>query len=167
MDWHMHPRFPDTLDLLSEFDVSRYRLQRRLIGPTYQTINLVKHEKAIDEVLEQAIQRLMSLDGAEVDLKEWMHIIAVECLSAVVLSWSPGMLRKGTDYKSSIHSYQGWRRKSVMGLFPSAVKLEYCSKSFGRAFSTIWGLRYKTPDNFRPFFPVGSPERKTMHRTRP
>ncbi|KAI9172614.1 Cytochrome P450 monooxygenase sdnT [Paramyrothecium foliicola] len=153
VDGHLRLHFPDALDLLSEFDVNRYRLQRRLIGPVYQTASLVKHEAAIDEVVKQAIARLKSLDGAQVDLKEWMHIIAVECLGAVVLSWSPGLLKKGTDWKSSTHSYQGWRRKSVMGLFPLAVKLEFLSRSFGRAFSILWGLRFKTPQNFRPFFP--------------
>ncbi|KAK2040622.1 cytochrome P450 [Colletotrichum somersetense] len=143
---------PDTLDLLSERDTQRYRLQRRLIGPLYQTAHLKRHEAALDAVLERVVATLRSLDGAEIDLKEWMHIIAVESLSAVVLTWSPNYLRDRTDHASSSHGYMGWRRKSVFGLFPLAVRAELLSKAFGRAFANLWRVTYKTPRNFRPFF---------------
>ncbi|EQB45858.1 cytochrome P450 [Colletotrichum gloeosporioides Cg-14] len=143
---------PETLDLLSERNTARYRLQRRLIGPLYQTNHLKRHEPALDAVLARVISTLRALDGKEIDLKEWMHIIAVECLSAVVISWSPNYLRDGTDHKSSSHGYQGWRRKSVFGLFPLAVKAELFSKAFGRAFANLWRVTYRTPKNFKPFF---------------
>ncbi|KAK1538835.1 cytochrome P450 [Colletotrichum costaricense] len=143
---------PDTLDLLSERNPQRYRLQRRLIGPLYQTAYLKRHEPALDAVLARVIATLRSLNGAEVDLKEWMHIIAVESLSAVVLTWSPNYLRDHTDHSSSTHGYLGWRRKSVFGLFPLAVKAELFSKSCGRTFANLWRVTYKTPKNFKPFF---------------
>ena len=154
LDWSLGLHFTDTLDLLSERDKKRYRLQRRLIGPTYQMTNLKRHEAAVDAVLARIIQQIKSLQGAEVDLKEWMHIIVVECLAAVVLSWSPGYLRDKSDHGSSSHSYQGWRRKSVFGLFPLAVKLELLSPSIGRLFARLWGVVFKPPKNFKPFFPV-------------
>ncbi|KAJ4123115.1 hypothetical protein NW768_010109 [Fusarium equiseti] len=128
-------------------------MQRRMIGPVYQTSNLIQYEPAIDEVLTRAIVRLKSLKGAQVELNEWMHIIAVECLSAIVLSWSPGMLKSGTDNGSGTHAYHGWRRKSVFGLFPLVAKLEFLNKSIGRLFSTIWGVNFQPPKDFRPFFP--------------
>lgn len=81
-------------------------------------------------------------------------MIAVECLGAVVLSWSPGMIKKGTDGGTSHHSYLSWRRKSVFGLFPTTMKLAYLSKTLDRIFSVIWGITYKPPRNFRTFFPV-------------
>uniref|UniRef100_L2GBV3 Cytochrome p450 71d7 n=1 Tax=Colletotrichum fructicola (strain Nara gc5) TaxID=1213859 RepID=L2GBV3_COLFN len=140
---------PETLDLLSERNTARYRLQRRLIGPLYQTNHLKRYEPALDAVLARVISTLRALDGKEIDLKEWMHIIAVECLSALVISWSP---RDGTDHKASSHGYQGWRRKSVFGLFPLAVKAELFSKAFGRAFANLWRVTYRTPKNFKPFF---------------
>ncbi|RBA10039.1 hypothetical protein FPRO05_05975 [Fusarium proliferatum] len=153
IDWHLNPEFQDNLDLLSERDVRRYRLQRRLIGPVYQTSNLIQYEAAIDEVLARSVAKLKTLNGAQVELNEWMHIIAVECLGAVVLSWSPGMLKNGTDNGSGAHAYHGWRRKSVFGLFPTAAKLEFLHKSIGRLFSTIWGVNFQPPKDFRPFFP--------------
>lgn len=160
----MDPHFPDSLDLLSERDTQRYRLQRRLIGPIYQTSNLLQYEAAIDSVLERSIAKIKSLQGAEVELNEWMHIIAVECLSAVVLSWSPGMLKNGTDWGSGPHAYHSWRRKTVFGLFPAMAKLEFWHKTAGRLFSTAWRVNFKTPKNFRPFFPVCHPGHFTAKR---
>lgn len=142
------------MDLLSELDLKRYRLQRRLIGRVYQTANLLKLEAGIDVVLNHAIARLEAQQGAEVELKEWMHMIVVECLGACVLSWSPGMLKSGTDWGTSSHSYMSWRRKSVLGLFPGMTKLGFCSRTLDRAFSNLWGLTFGIPENFKPFFPV-------------
>lgn len=155
IDWSLKLHFPDTLDLLSERDIQRYRLQRRLIGPLYQAANIEKHEKAVDAVLDRVIAQLRAFDGAEIDLKEWMHIIAVECLGAIVLTWSPGYLKDKTDWGSSAHSYRGWRRKSVLGLFPTVVKAELMSKNVGYAFARAWGLTYKAGKSLKPFFTVG------------
>lgn len=154
LEWLLEARSTDSLDLLSERDMKRYRSQRRLIGPIYRLENVIKYETAVDSVLVRVIDKLRALDGANLDLKEWMHMIVVECLGAVVLSWSPGMLEQGTDWNTSVHSYQSWRRKSVLGLFPLVAKLELCHKSIGRAFSLVWGVTFKTPVNFRPFFVV-------------
>lgn len=155
LGWDLYLKSPDTLDLLAERDMKRYRLQRRLLGPIYHIHNIKQYEQAVDAVLERVIARLRSLDGAEVDLKEWMHISVVECLGAVSLSWSPGYLRDKSDGASGKHAYMGWRRKSVFGLFPGAVILESMSKSAGRAFAILWHVTYHTPkEGFRPFFPV-------------
>lgn len=133
----------------------RYRMQRRLIGPVYHLSNVRQYEHAIDAVLGRVISHLKSLDGSEVDLKEWMHITVVECLGAVSLSWSPGYLRDKSDGASGKHAYLGWRRKSVFGLFPQAVLVETLSRSAGRAFASLWRVTYHTPkEGFRPFFPV-------------
>ncbi|KAK0766295.1 hypothetical protein N5P37_000016 [Trichoderma harzianum] len=153
IDCFLRPHFVDSLDLLSERDMKRYRLQRRLIGRVYQTANVAKFEAAVDDVIKQAIARLETLDGAEIDLKEWMHIIAVECLGASVISWSPGLLKAGTDWGSSAHSYLGWRRKSVMGLFPTLTKLTMRSNLFEWIFRDVWDLKYVATPNFRSFFP--------------
>lgn len=157
VDWRLEAHFPDTLDLLSERSMKRYRLQRRLIGRAYSAANMLKHERAIDSTLAVAVKRLAELDGHEVDLKEWMHILTVECLGAAVLSWSPGMFRDGTDWGTLTHSYQGWRRKSLFGVFPTMKKLEQWSPDLGRIFASWWGVIYKTPKDFRPFFPVSVP----------
>ncbi|KAJ6785065.1 hypothetical protein PWT90_05248 [Aphanocladium album] len=156
IDWHMNAEFDDNLDLLSERDMHRYRLQRRLIGRVYRTANAVRHEQAVDQVLDDVVKKFASMKGTEFDVKEWMHIIAVETLGAMVLSWSSGMLKAGTDRDTSNQSYLGWRRKSVFGLFPLMAKLEVDYKWIGRIFGTLWGVTYQTPKGFKPFFPNAS-----------
>jgi cytochrome P450 len=146
----------DVLDLLSERDMARYRLQRRLIGRVYHPSNLHKYGPAIDEVLVRAIAKIKSLKGAEIDLKQWMHIIVVECLAAIVLSGPVGYLEDGTDHGAGKQAYLGWRRKSVMGLFRWANIAEMISPRLGRAFATIWGLNWRTPKTLKSFFPVSS-----------
>ncbi|KAG5914122.1 hypothetical protein E4U42_000667, partial [Claviceps africana] len=153
VDWRLEAHFPDTLDLLSERSMKRYRLQRRLIGRVYSATNVLRHESAVESTLTAAVERLAALRGQEVDLKEWMHMVTVECLGAAVLSWSPGMFRDGTDWGTLTHSYQGWRRKSLFGVFPTMKKLEQWSPGLGRLFASWWGVVYKTPKDFRPFFP--------------
>ncbi|KAJ4391520.1 hypothetical protein N0V93_005138 [Gnomoniopsis smithogilvyi] len=153
--WNLSLQSPDTLDLLAERDLKRYRLQRRLIGPVYNANNVKQYEGSVDAVLDRVIAQVYSLDGAEVDLKEWMHITVVECLGAVSISWSPGYLSSKSDGNSGKHAYMGWRRKSVFGIFPWAVISESLSKSAGRAFANFWGLTYHTPkEGFNPFFPA-------------
>ncbi|KAL8376826.1 hypothetical protein RB595_007784 [Gaeumannomyces hyphopodioides] len=83
-----------------------------------------------------------------------MHIITVECLGSIVLSWSPGYLRLGSDGGSSAFSYRGWKRKTIFGLFPLAAILETLSKSAGRAFADLWGLTFKAPKDLHLFFPA-------------
>ncbi|KAM7223106.1 Cytochrome P450 monooxygenase sdnT [Rhypophila decipiens] len=152
IDWGLNLHFPDTLDLLSEFDTKRYRLQRRLIGPVYQASNIKKFQTAVDGVIERAVAQLRALSGAEVDLKEWMHIIVVECLGAVVLTWSPGYITAQSDGGTSSHGYLGWKRRSVFGLFPLITTAAFFSKGLGRWFSNLWGVTFPTPKNFKPFF---------------
>lgn len=154
LNWRLNAHFPDTLDFLSEFDVKRYKLQRRLSGPLYLASNMRKYEAAVENVTKAVVSELKSLGGTEVDLKEWMHIIAVECLGAVVLSWSPKYLQNRSDGGTSAQSYLGWKRKSVFGLFPTVTKISFISKTSSRVFSNIWGLTFKTPKNFKPFFTV-------------
>lgn len=156
LDWQLNAHFPDTLDLLSELDAKRYRLQRRLIGPVYLASNVTKFEAAVDGVIKAAVAELRALDGAEVDLKQWMHIIAVECLGAVVLSWSPNYIKNRSDGGTSTQSYLGWKRKSVFGLFPTVTKLSVLSRGLSRLFSNVWGVTFRTPKNFKPFFTVSS-----------
>jgi hypothetical protein len=136
--------------------MQRYRLQRRLIGRVYRTDNLVRHEEAIDKRLDEIVAKLRTLEGTELDLKEWMHIIAVECLGASVLSRPPTMLQQGSDNGTSEQSYLGWRRKSVYGLFPTMARLDMKHRSLARIFGNIWGVTFQTPKGFKPFFIVSA-----------
>lgn len=138
---------------MSELDTKRYRLQRRLIGKVYRASNVTKFEAILDGVLDRIVEALNTQRGAVLDLDEWMHMVVVECLGACVLSWSPGMLKDGTDCGSLVHSYQGWRRKSVFGLFPLAAKLALLHPTFDRLLGRLFGVTWKKPAGFKNFFP--------------
>jgi hypothetical protein len=127
-----------------------------LIGPTYHASNIRRYEAAVAKVLDRVIARLRTLDEAEVDLKEWMHIIVVECLGEVVLTWSPGLLKGGSDGGSGVHAYLGWRQKSVFGIFPTVAILRSVFPSLGWYFSGACGISFRSPENFKPFFTVRS-----------
>jgi hypothetical protein len=47
-----------------------------------------------------------------------------------------------------------WRHKTVFGLFPSAVIAGTYSRIFGRLFSRLWGVTFRTPKGFKTFFTV-------------
>ncbi|KKF95405.1 Cytochrome P450 [Ceratocystis platani] len=125
----------DSLDLLSERDGVKYRRQRRMLGSVYSAAAMAKLRPSVKAVVEKAILRIKSVQqdsrnlkgdkekltadsqtrsiqsqGLEaLDIREWTHIIAIEALSASVLSWSPGFLRDGTDHHTGEHgtSIQG------------------------------------------------------------
>ena len=156
-DWRsfrLKLQWPDTLDLLSEFDTKRYRGQRRLIGPTYSATNLRKFEPAVESVVRRAVEELKKVGDREVDLKQWMHILAVECLGEVVLSWSPGYIKARSDGGTSGQSYMGWNRKSVFGLFPTVTAVGFWLKGASRLWADLWGVTFTTPKGFKPFFTV-------------
>lgn len=117
---------PDTLDLVAEMHMPRYRMQRRLIGPTFGAANLQNHEAAVDQVLERFVSKLRELDGKEVDLTSWMNILALECLTAVTFRWSPQLIEAETNYNTLMDGYfQFWRYFTVIGLFPRLVLLSH------------------------------------------
>ncbi|KAL5598983.1 uncharacterized protein BROUX77_006016 [Berkeleyomyces rouxiae] len=171
----------DSLDLLSERDGVKYRRQRRMLGGVYSAAAMAKFQPSVSEVVERAVLRITSAqesqrpvsaakgrlekesdgessvikpgDSPAMDLREWTHIIAIETLSAAVLSWSPGFLRDGSDHHTGEHGYLTWRRRSVFGLFPLATKAGQVSKAVGRLWGLFWGITFPTPKGFRPFFP--------------
>ncbi|KAK4222791.1 Pisatin demethylase [Podospora fimiseda] len=143
-------KWGDTLDLLSEFDVGRYKLQRRMIGPVYSAGNVKKYEGKVETVMQKVIEELRKEE--EYDLKMWMHIIAVEMLGEVVLGWSPGYLKQRSDGGTSGQSYNGWKRKSVFGLFPVVTAVGLWSRGVSRFWGDVWGVTFGTPKGFKTFF---------------
>jgi cytochrome P450 len=147
--------YENSLDLLSDRDIARYRSHRKTIGPTYTLASLRKHEPALDEAIARILDALRNLRAETVDLKEWMHASVVECLGAVVLGgWSPRFLELKTDCGTSAHAHMMWRRKSVMGLFPQAVVLGLLHKPAAYIFNVVWGIRHSPPEDHKPFFPA-------------
>jgi hypothetical protein len=101
-------------------------MQRRLVGPIYSASNLQKHEHLIEAVIERFVAKLRTMNGEEVDLTDWMHILAVESLTAVTFDWSPGLIEDGSDHGTFMDGYfQFWRFFTVVGLYPYAVLIAH------------------------------------------
>jgi cytochrome P450 len=117
------PNTGDGLDLLTEMDMEKYRVQRRAIGPAYTLSGLEKHEGALDKYIDKYIAKTKSLRGAMVDLAEWTHIFALDALSWVSLSTSTDYTGKGHDGGNLASSSSIWSIFTTLGLFPTYVKV--------------------------------------------
>jgi hypothetical protein len=68
----------DNWDLLTETtNLTKYRLQRRAVGPVYTIASLRRHEHHVDDVLRSFMAKLTTtLAGKVIDMDEWIHIYA-------------------------------------------------------------------------------------------
>jgi hypothetical protein len=110
-------------------------MQRRLIGPTYSAANMLNHEPALDDVLQRFVAKLKEQDGKEIDLSEWMHILAMESITAVTFRWSPGMIEDGSNYGTLMDGYfKFWRYLTVVGMFPRVILVSHYLGLWSRHF---------------------------------
>ncbi|KAF2489574.1 cytochrome P450, partial [Lophium mytilinum] len=109
------------MDLLTEMDKNRYRMQRRLIGPTYSVAGIEKHEHRMDETVDRFIQKSKTLGDQYVDLEKWIHNYVLDQLAETTLSHNFGYIEKGHDGGNMIESENMMRYFSTIGLFPSYV----------------------------------------------
>lgn len=66
----------DVLDLFTEYDIERYRLQRRLEGPIYSAAGVKKYETLMDQAIQLFMSRMKELEGQILDLEEWTMALA-------------------------------------------------------------------------------------------
>lgn len=128
-DWYQMCAAPDKqargenhIDMLTETDMTRYRAQKRAIGPAYSLSGLSKHEGKLDRYISTYIDKLKSLHGEKVDLAEWAHIYALDALSWFTLSKSLDFTSKGHDGGNLAASGSVWGVFTVLGMFPGLVK---------------------------------------------
>jgi hypothetical protein len=162
IDWRLNRRTEDGLELFTEMDKERYRMQRRTIGPVYSVSNLKKYEGPVDEVLDRFVAKLTTLAGEEdgggqVDLAEWMHILAYECLSTVSMSWSPGQIEAGSGDGLLENGYDVWRMWSVLGLFEPIVLAGAVLPPLKYVFPVLAGVVPRRPKGFKNHWEVKSP----------
>lgn len=68
---------PDGLDLLSELDINKYRLQRRQIGPIYSASSIAELDRPIDETLIKIMASMRQEAGSVVNLDIWCHMFGL------------------------------------------------------------------------------------------
>lgn len=62
----------NSFGLLTEMDMDKYRLQRRLIGPMYSVSAMKDHESAIRRIVSENVAIMHSKAGESVDIDVWM-----------------------------------------------------------------------------------------------
>lgn len=67
----------DTLDLLNERNMERYKLQRRLVGPVYSINGIKRHENHLNSTLSAFMDRMKGLKGEPFELVKWTNIWAI------------------------------------------------------------------------------------------
>lgn len=121
--WYQAPGVndPEGLDFLTECNLDKYRLQRRLIGPVF-TIQATKtHEKLMDVALCTFIKKMESAQSKPQDLVKWMNILAIDLLSEVTFGMSPNLIGLGHDDGNMADLHNFWKQTSVLGLLPEML----------------------------------------------
>ncbi|KAI1862730.1 uncharacterized protein JN550_010067 [Neoarthrinium moseri] len=131
----------EAVDVIYETNKERYRFQRRSLGPVYSIANVKKYEAVVDAVLDRFVGKLKTFNGkVEVDLAEWMHILALETLGSVVLDWSPGQIEAGSDEGMLSGTCTTWKACSVLGLFSPIVMVGGLVSPLKYLFPVLAGL---------------------------
>jgi hypothetical protein len=119
------------LDLLTERNVEKYKLQRRVIGPAYSVAGMEKHEHKLDKYIDSFIEKVKSMEGERLDLAEWTHIFALDALSWFMLSKSLDYTGKGNDGGNIVGSESIWSIFTTLGLFPEYIKIMHSIPKVG------------------------------------
>lgn len=68
----------DNLSLFTETNLTKYRGQRRALGPVYSMANHKRHEHHVDDVLEAFMTSMTTtLAGTVIVLDDWVHLYAL------------------------------------------------------------------------------------------
>jgi hypothetical protein len=67
----------DGLDLLPEKNMDKYRLQRRLVGPTYASSSAKDYEMALDKTIIEDIGIMHEIAGKPEDVDLWFNYFAL------------------------------------------------------------------------------------------
>ena len=130
----------DGLAFLSETDMKKYRLQRRIAGPMYATASVEKYGGKIDAVISRFMLRLESLQGQNLDLEQWLHIFVLDALANVTLSEDLKYIEAGNDDGNLEASLRTWRMFSLVGLFPWITSLMQGFPLLDRSICGIFGV---------------------------
>lgn len=101
-DYYTMLRFPqdgawDKLDMLSEKNVDKLRIQKRLTGPVLSTQNILKHEGIIDANVDRWMERLKSLTNQPVDLYHEFELMISDVEPELTFGKPYGAVESGSD----------------------------------------------------------------------
>ncbi|KAK6445713.1 hypothetical protein FP744_10001962 [Trichoderma asperellum] len=126
----------DELDFLSELDMDKYRLQRRLVGPAYTDNFMRQIEGNLDNILERNIAIMIQRAGRIEDIdhvanflasgmvpsvhmtRGFFHSYYLDCLQVATFGESKGLLEAGVDDGSIELTMRLWGYMHWVGYVP-------------------------------------------------
>jgi hypothetical protein len=116
---------PDGMNLLGEFDMVKYRMQRRLIGPAFSIDAVKKRECLLDKPMESFVARMKGMAGT-VDLVKWMNILALDLLTEITFGQSKDYIALGDDQGNGRDIDVFWQQIQWVGIVPDCWKVYAC-----------------------------------------
>lgn len=106
-----HWGFKRWLESLARKNMEKYRLQRRLVGPSYSSSQVKDYEAALDKSVKDDVAIMREIAGKSESVDLWFNyfalgkylsgyypvlwLIVLDCLSSSVFSTSYNMIRRG------------------------------------------------------------------------
>lgn len=112
------PKDKEAMNLLGESDMGKYRLQRRLMGPIFTMEAIKVHEDLMHRPILQFVEKMRRAKSVPQDLCKWMNILALDLLTEVTFSESPGYINAENDANNSQDIDAFWQQISWVGLLP-------------------------------------------------
>lgn len=112
----------DALGFFSETNMTRYNLQRRLVGPMLSVAGLALHEPNLDTTISEFVAKTKSLKGQAVKLDQWIYCFVVDALCQLILSETRGFVAQADDEGTLAASERVWKMFSVVGQFNWAIR---------------------------------------------
>ena len=126
--------------------MEKYRLQRRLMGPTYSSGQVKDYEAALDKAVSDDVAIMHEIAGKPESVDLWfnyfalgrlplsncheLQLIMLDCLSSATFSTSYGMIRKGHDDGSIAGVHDSWYYMHWAGFVPTFIKYRKMFLSF-------------------------------------
>lgn len=133
----LSPVSEEGMDLLSEPDTNKYRLQRRRINPIYTVSSIADLEPNLDAILVKNLASMREKSGVPLDLDNWSHMAALDCLTAAVFSTSTEQVIAGCDDGTIAAAKNGWVYLHWASRFPLLHRINsWCLRVIGR---DLWG----------------------------
>ncbi|KAK4539376.1 hypothetical protein LTR36_011006 [Oleoguttula mirabilis] len=112
------PKDADTMNLLGEWDMKKYALQRRLVGPIFTTPALKTRENLLEAPIAKFLSKMKRTKDEPQDIVKWMNIVALDLLTEITFSESPNYIDRATDDANAIDVDAFWQQIHWMGLCP-------------------------------------------------
>jgi len=115
------------MDLLSENDMQKYRLQKKTVGPAYAPEFVKELEPLIDTILKRNVLTMMEMvekngllaEEQGVNIDTFFNFFTSDCIQTATVGHSKHLLAEGRDDGSVASVHNAWKYIHLAGYFPN------------------------------------------------